>query len=1067
MGAGATAKRRRTGTENSANSATPSRSKPSATGRGRGRPPNAPRDGRERPPALAECFRKRCSDMLDRLSKKDHYNIFLEPVNVDDVAGYAETIKRPMDFTTMRTKLAQGVYKSLGEFRKDLDLIWSNCLLFNGEEPTNVFSKKAIELSRLTEKLIVTTRQNLEKDKENVLKWKEKHRRRKEAMQANAANAAAGPVLHGASIGTPPVMHANRDPRSSTPAPAARTPINNSPSELDEEPNGRTPEQNALAESLRLQYAGTSGLYKKSVRNAALPQYTKPDGSIVQIPLVRYSPENDNWDTYRSEYLDPVMSETPDFLCRSLPPKRKRRRCRPEPNRQSILVEDYMNSLHDFVKQAGPVSMRIVNELLSPELAVKKQQEELRKRGLDVRSCPSKPKLPHAVRVPAAKLKWDADSIVKLANDIEIVNKRDVSILPKLHRSIKELDGINGLRQLVGEGIAREVDEVPVQVVDYAMPHGASLSTIQEICDIQKSTGIQLPENDLRHIEDLRKTAQDFLSRIGPEARPRMTAASVVPAAHLHATQLRALAMRRNRRIEAEKQVTFIAQQAQKVEAKLSEVPVTQQRALGLNAQAMERERAAVVRAPPIIANAQRVAYDQAAAIEAKSQVALELMKGSGAVPVSAQSVGNLSHTSARAVTPQNDHGMNSLPPATKDSVCKVCGAKDTLGWQGGAVDGSGVERLCNQCGAPWEKTNSHRPGEIWGHSAQRKPRSASGSPAPNSISERVGGANVSVTPNGITGRAVQNTSRSSPSGSRRSPMSVGSDGSKSRIPPNMMMPNQMALGGHRITNAGISSNGYETANLHPNAPQMQLATQAFPSQGDARSSIETNNFLAQQAVHSAHFSNPMPFTGTAGVGTAQLNVQPTAPVGTMNTDQGVPAAGVTQAANTASTFIPAHKEAYAGKAQTQETIGNANALNTSFSLQVVDQKNRNLASNGNGGGLQQKFAGHTQLMSKATVVGNKPNGGLMGDQRQVMIGDHGMMGGNLGGAGMQNFMNHANANSSLVSGFGDEDTRSAFTGGTVENSEGVGVGTEQIVENIFFDESGLDRSPVPPEFDF
>lgn len=304
------AKRRRPGTESSINSTTPVRKKPSSS-RGRGRPPNAPRDGRERPPSLAECFKHRCSEVLDRLSKKDHYDIFLEPVK--GVDGYQDIIKSPMDLSTVRSKLISAHYKSLGEFRKDLDLIWSNCLLFNGKEPTNVFSKKAIELRRLTDKLIVTTRQQLEKDKEAMHKWKEKYRKRRETMAANAALHNAR--LHGTSApyASPTSMRQSRDYAD----PMASADF------TSEHHTGKSPEQHALAEALRLQYAGTTGLYRKGSLKAPMPQYTKPDGSIAHIPIVRYNPAQDHWAPN-----DPVEAHTcrrdsiPELLCDSLPPSR-------------------------------------------------------------------------------------------------------------------------------------------------------------------------------------------------------------------------------------------------------------------------------------------------------------------------------------------------------------------------------------------------------------------------------------------------------------------------------------------------------------------------------------------------------------------------------------------------------------------------------------------------------------------------------------------------------------------------------------------------------------------------
>ena len=43
-------------------------------------------------------------------------------------------VMNPMDFTPMLKIVKQWQYKSKKEFRYDLDLIWSNCFLYNATE---------------------------------------------------------------------------------------------------------------------------------------------------------------------------------------------------------------------------------------------------------------------------------------------------------------------------------------------------------------------------------------------------------------------------------------------------------------------------------------------------------------------------------------------------------------------------------------------------------------------------------------------------------------------------------------------------------------------------------------------------------------------------------------------------------------------------------------------------------------------------------------------------------------------------------------------------------------------
>lgn len=71
-----------------------------------------------------------------------HVNIselFLFPFsNPDIVNRYYEEILHPMDFGTMSNKLNEGKYHAMEEFKDDVELIFSNCRLFNppGTGPT-------------------------------------------------------------------------------------------------------------------------------------------------------------------------------------------------------------------------------------------------------------------------------------------------------------------------------------------------------------------------------------------------------------------------------------------------------------------------------------------------------------------------------------------------------------------------------------------------------------------------------------------------------------------------------------------------------------------------------------------------------------------------------------------------------------------------------------------------------------------------------------------------------------------------------------------------------------------
>ncbi|OCH85872.1 hypothetical protein OBBRIDRAFT_784195 [Obba rivulosa] len=71
------------------------------------------------------------SKLIVQIKKKDDYAFFLQPVDISQVPGYADMIKRPMDLGTMTKKVEKGKYRSLEEFADDLRLVTTNAKTFN------------------------------------------------------------------------------------------------------------------------------------------------------------------------------------------------------------------------------------------------------------------------------------------------------------------------------------------------------------------------------------------------------------------------------------------------------------------------------------------------------------------------------------------------------------------------------------------------------------------------------------------------------------------------------------------------------------------------------------------------------------------------------------------------------------------------------------------------------------------------------------------------------------------------------------------------------------------------
>ncbi|KAI3928563.1 hypothetical protein MKW98_024164 [Papaver atlanticum] len=85
--------------------------------------------------------------ILDKLQRKDTYDVFAQPVDPDELPDYYDVIEHPMDFGTIRKKLAGGTYSNLEEFENDVHLVCSNAMQYNAAE--TVYFKQANSIQEL------------------------------------------------------------------------------------------------------------------------------------------------------------------------------------------------------------------------------------------------------------------------------------------------------------------------------------------------------------------------------------------------------------------------------------------------------------------------------------------------------------------------------------------------------------------------------------------------------------------------------------------------------------------------------------------------------------------------------------------------------------------------------------------------------------------------------------------------------------------------------------------------------------------------------------------------------
>ncbi|SPO25215.1 uncharacterized protein UTRI_02674_B [Ustilago trichophora] len=128
--------------------------------------------------------------LIENLQRRDSYKFFCEPVNPDDVPGYTDVIKSPMDFGTMQRKVDDRLYSHMEEFKADFQLVISNAQTFNPEGTLYYNEAKRIGVwgSRAIEREGMAVNDNGRAG----VKGDEARRQKRLARQAAASTSAAG-----------------------------------------------------------------------------------------------------------------------------------------------------------------------------------------------------------------------------------------------------------------------------------------------------------------------------------------------------------------------------------------------------------------------------------------------------------------------------------------------------------------------------------------------------------------------------------------------------------------------------------------------------------------------------------------------------------------------------------------------------------------------------------------------------------------------------------------------------------------------------------------------------------
>jgi hypothetical protein len=101
-------------------------------------------------------FKLRCLSLL-RALYEDENIAFWYPVG-DEVEGYKETIKEPMDLSSVLKKVKSMRIRDAETFKAKVDLVWDNCMFFNGEESVihQVAQSQKTRAARMHDQLFVS-----------------------------------------------------------------------------------------------------------------------------------------------------------------------------------------------------------------------------------------------------------------------------------------------------------------------------------------------------------------------------------------------------------------------------------------------------------------------------------------------------------------------------------------------------------------------------------------------------------------------------------------------------------------------------------------------------------------------------------------------------------------------------------------------------------------------------------------------------------------------------------------------------------------------------------------------
>ncbi|PSS06129.1 Bromodomain and PHD finger-containing protein [Actinidia chinensis var. chinensis] len=129
-------------------------------------PDSVPGTPSDPPQVFALPDKKSLELILDKLQKKDIYGVYAEPVDPEELPDYHDVIEHPMDFSTVRKKLGNGLYSTLEQLESDVFLICTNAMQYNA--PDTIYYKQAHTIEELAKKKFQRLRNNAERSEKEI-----------------------------------------------------------------------------------------------------------------------------------------------------------------------------------------------------------------------------------------------------------------------------------------------------------------------------------------------------------------------------------------------------------------------------------------------------------------------------------------------------------------------------------------------------------------------------------------------------------------------------------------------------------------------------------------------------------------------------------------------------------------------------------------------------------------------------------------------------------------------------------------------------------------------------------